>query len=132
MTITDHQKKGGGVLNDQRNTFHQEINSLDFPIAIGERGKRSQQARNRLVGKKLIRVIAEYLMEQPIPDYNSGFRAFRRRPILAMLSIMPNGFSFSTTSTLAFTKLGYEVGLLPIEVADSRMNCFPASRPRET
>ena len=31
---------------------------------------------------------------------------------------MPNGFSFSTTSTLAFLKEGYNVGTLPIEVSE--------------
>jgi hypothetical protein len=33
-----------------------------------------------------------------------------------MLHIMPNGFSFSTTSTLAFLKEGYSIGTFPIRV----------------
>ncbi len=33
-----------------------------------------------------------------------------------MLHLMPNGFSFSTTSTLAFLKEGYNVGTLEMEV----------------
>jgi hypothetical protein len=35
-----------------------------------------------------------------------------------MLHMMPNGFSFSTTSTMAFIKEGYSIGTLPIMVAE--------------
>ncbi len=37
-----------------------------------------------------------------------------------MLHIMPNGFSFSTTSTLAFLKEGYTIGTFPIKVEERK------------
>lgn len=86
-------------------------------LVIGGRDRRSLQSKSRLIGKAVIRWLAEYLFEQRLPDYNSGFRGFRREAITPVLNLMPNGFSFSTTSTLAFLKLGYEIGEIPITVA---------------
>lgn len=58
------------------------------------------------------------LVDQELPDYNSGLRGFHRELILNLLHLMPNGFSFSTTSTLAFLKEGYNIGTFPIEVTE--------------
>jgi len=72
----------------------------NFDMVIGERTNNSSQRKHRKSGKKIIRIIGEYLVEQKLPDYNSGLRGFDRQLIKEMLHIMPNGFSFSTTSTL--------------------------------
>jgi len=98
----------------------QLINMLsEYDMAIGERTSDSFQVKNRRGGKTIIRKVGEFLVEQKLPDFNSGFRGFDRKLILSMLHIMPNGFSFSTTSTLAFLKEGYTIGKFPIKV-DSR------------
>jgi len=88
----------------------------EYDMAIGERTADSFQVKNRRGGKKIIRKVGEYLVEQKLPDFNSGFRGFDRQLILSMLHLMPNGFSFSTTSTLAFLKEGYSIGKFPIKV----------------
>ncbi len=81
------------------------IDMLDtYDMVIGERTDDSFQVKRRQSGKRFIRMIGEFLVEQKLPDYNSGFRGFDRKLISEMLQIMPNGFSFSTTSTLAFLK----------------------------
>jgi glycosyltransferase involved in cell wall biosynthesis len=90
----------------------------EFDMVIGERGPDSFHVKNRKRGKKLIRKVGEYLVEQELPDFNSGFRGFDRKLILSMLHLMPNGFSFSTTSTLAFLKEGYSIGTFPIKVEE--------------
>jgi glycosyltransferase involved in cell wall biosynthesis len=89
----------------------------EFDMVIGERSNTSFQVKRRKGGKRLIKYVGQYLVEQKLPDYNSGFRGFRRETIAGMLHLMPNGFSFSTTSTLAFLKEGYNIGTIPIEVA---------------
>jgi len=95
------------------------INMLDdHDMVIGERTDDSFQVKRRQGGKRLIRMIGEFLVEQKLPDYNSGFRGFDRKLITEMLHIMPNGFSFSTTSTLAFLKEGYTIGTFPIVVEE--------------
>lgn len=90
----------------------------DHDMVIGERTDDSFQVKRRQKGKRFIRIIGELLVEQKLPDYNSGFRGFDRKLITEMLHIMPNGFSFSTTSTLAFLKEGYTIGTFPIVVEE--------------
>ncbi|MDZ7774838.1 MAG: glycosyltransferase [Bacteroidales bacterium] len=85
-------------------------------MVIGERTEGSNQVKRRQSGKRLIKKVGEYLVEQKLPDYNSGFRGFDREIIASMLHLMPNGFSFSTTSTLAFLKDGFTVATFPIHV----------------
>jgi len=87
-------------------------------LVIGVRTGKSYQVQNRKLGKKLIRKVGEYLVEQKLPDFNSGYRGFRRDLIFQMLHMMPNGFSFSTTSTIAFIKEGYNVATVPITVTE--------------
>lgn len=89
----------------------------EHEMVIGTRSAASFQVKSRQVGKRLIKWVGEYLVEQKLPDYNSGFRGFRKNLIYNMLHFMPNGFSFSTTSTLAFLKEGFSIGTLPIDVA---------------
>ncbi len=90
----------------------------EHEMVIGCRSEDSFQVKNRKAGKKLIRIVGEFLVEQKLPDYNSGFRGFEKRLIRQMLHFMPNGFSFSTTSTLAFMKEGYNIGTFPIVVEE--------------
>jgi glycosyltransferase involved in cell wall biosynthesis len=90
----------------------------EYEMVIGTRDKESFQVNSRQLGKKMIRRVGEYLVEQKLPDYNSGYRGFNRELIKGMLHIMPNGFSFSTTSTLAFLKEGYSIGTTPIRVEE--------------
>lgn len=90
----------------------------DVEMVIGERNSESFQVSNRKSGKWLIRKTGEFLVDQPLPDFNSGLRGFKRELIANILHIMPNGFSFSTTSTLAFLKEGYTIGTFPIYVSE--------------
>jgi len=95
------------------------VKMLDnYEMVIGTRDKDSFQVRTRQIGKRVIRWVGEYLVEQKLPDYNSGYRGFNKELIKGMLHIMPNGFSFSTTSTLAFLKEGYSIGTIPIKVEE--------------
>lgn len=69
----------------------------------------------RVPAKWFIRRLASYLVNEPIPDLNSGFRAFRRPVLLQYLHLLPNGFSCVTTITLAFMANSYLVRYVPIE-----------------
>lgn len=104
----------------------QQMNS--YLLVIGERVTGSHQVSNRKFGKWIIRVVGEMLVEQKLPDYNSGLRGFDRKTIRSMLHLMPNGFSFSTTSTLAFLKEGFSIGTVPIH-ARPRVGRASSVRP---
>ncbi|HZJ15727.1 MAG TPA: glycosyltransferase family 2 protein [Chthoniobacteraceae bacterium] len=68
----------------------------------------------RRPGKWIITQLAEYLSGQKIPDLNSGLRVFRRDVALRFLSLYPDGFSFTTTITLAMLTNHYRVKFVPI------------------
>src|SRR5262249_25508518 len=71
----------------------------------------------RVPAKWLIRRLASYLLRTPIPDLNSGFRAFRRDVGLQFMNLLPDGFSCVTTLTMAFIANGYAVRYIPIPYA---------------
>lgn len=89
-------------------------------LIIGERSREVLRRRNGLLGRPLVKLVGEFLLEQQLPDFNSGYRGFDRELMLQMLHIMPNGFSFSTTSTCAFLRENYVVETMPIEVSPRR------------
>jgi glycosyltransferase involved in cell wall biosynthesis len=60
---------------------------------------------------------ANYLADRKIPDLNSGLRVFRKNIALRYEGLFPNGFSFTTTITLALECHGYIVKYLPIDYA---------------
>ena len=68
--------------------------------------------------KLFIRKLASYLVETPIPDLNSGMRAFRRDVALQYVSQLPAGFSCVTTITMTFLAHGYSVKYWPIDYSE--------------
>lgn len=71
----------------------------------------------RRPAKAVLRWIASYLAATPIPDLNSGLRAMRRDLVLRYRSVLPQGFSFTTTITLAALTNGHRVDYVPIDYA---------------
>lgn len=69
----------------------------------------------RVPAKWFIRRLASYLVEEPIPDLNSGLRAFRRDVAMQFVHLLPPGFSCVTTITMTFLANGYSVKYMPIE-----------------
>ena len=82
-------------------------------------GARKQEAGThpllRATVKTLFRKLGEFLVRQPIPDINSGMRAFRRRDALAFLHLLPDGHSCVSTLTLCFLAMGLPVRFEPID-----------------
>jgi len=94
------------VLKDEKDTV------------IGVRGADSHRQTARLPGKMLLKRVAELVARAPVPDLNSGLRAFRRDVILRYLHLLPDGFSASSTSTLLMMKRRYRIGYCPIKVRE--------------
>jgi polyisoprenyl-phosphate glycosyltransferase len=69
----------------------------------------------RVPAKWLIRKLASYLTNTPIPDLNSGLRAFKRDVAKPYLRLLPPGFSCVTTITLAFLSNGHPIKYVPID-----------------
>jgi glycosyltransferase involved in cell wall biosynthesis len=84
-----------------------------YDMAVGARAS-ADQAALRAFGNVLLKRLASWLTGRPIPDLTSGFRAARRDRLLEVLPLLPNGFSYPTTSCLALMKAGHNVTFLPI------------------
>lgn len=69
----------------------------------------------RKISKIFLQKYASWLAGQKIPDMNSGLRVFHRSVAERFLNILPDGFSFTTTITLAMLRNNYEVEFIPIE-----------------
>jgi glycosyltransferase involved in cell wall biosynthesis len=69
----------------------------------------------RVPAKWAIRRLASYLTNAPIPDLNSGLRAFKRSVAEPYLRLLPPGFSCVTTITLAFLSNGHQIKYIPID-----------------
>jgi len=68
----------------------------------------------RRPAKWFLRQLASFLAGRQIPDLNSGLRLMRRRSVERFLHILPSGFSFTTTITLAMMCNGLGVCYHPI------------------
>jgi glycosyltransferase involved in cell wall biosynthesis len=86
-----------------------------YDMVIGARSS-GDQAMSRAVGNAIFKAIASWLTGRSIPDLTSGYRAAKRARLLEVLHLLPNGFSYPTTSCLAFLKAGFDVAFAPIKV----------------
>ncbi len=68
----------------------------------------------RRPAKWALRRLGEFVAGRRIPDMNSGLRAFRREPVEAYLPILPDGYSLTTTITLAMLTNGHTVKYIPV------------------
>jgi glycosyltransferase involved in cell wall biosynthesis len=84
-----------------------------YDLSIGTRAA-ADQPRLRALGNRVFNALATWLSGHPVHDLTSGFRAARRAPLLELLHLLPNRFSYPTTSCLAFLKAGYNVTFVPV------------------
>jgi len=88
-----------------------------FAMAIGARESESHANIGRLYANGIYNVVASWLTGRRIPDLTSGFRVARAELFKQFLHLLPNGFSYPTTITMAFLRSGYPICFEPIPVA---------------
>jgi len=86
-------------------------------MVIGARSHASQASMGRNFANRLYNHLASYMTGQTILDLTSGFRAVRAEKFREFLYLLPNGFSYPTTITMAFFRAGYIVKYIPIIAA---------------
>jgi glycosyltransferase involved in cell wall biosynthesis len=69
----------------------------------------------RRPAKWFLRVLASYLAGQHIPDLNSGLRVMKKNLVQRFNHLLPSGFSFTTSVTLALMCNDYLVRYHPID-----------------
>lgn len=85
-----------------------------YDMVVGARSNKSQASSARLVGNKIYNKLASLITGHKILDLTSGFRACKRDIFLKYISLLPNGFSYPTTITMAFFRSGHSVKYIPI------------------
>jgi len=87
-----------------------------YDMVVGARtGKEVAIPPLRKFPKWVLKKLADYLVGMKIPDLNSGLRVFKKTVALSFSNLLPAGFSFTTTITLAFLSNGYQVHYIPID-----------------
>ena len=88
-----------------------------YDLVVGARQKGSQASVGRGIANKLYNNLATYMSDHLVEDLTSGFRAVRAEKFKEFIYLLPNGFSYPTTSTMAFFRAGYSVAYIPIHAA---------------
>lgn len=84
-------------------------------MVVGARvGDDVEYPMHRALPKSVLRWHAEYFVGARIPDLNSGMRAFRRSAAMRFVKLLPDGFSFTTTITMAMLRNHLDVRFVPI------------------
>lgn len=95
------------------------LNKLEegYDMVVGARDRSSQASVGRGLANGFYNRLATYVAGHKIEDLTSGFRAVRADKFKEFLYLLPNGFSYPTTSTMAFFRAGYSVTYIPIKAA---------------
>lgn len=88
-----------------------------YHMVVGARDTGSHASVGRLFANGLYNAVAAWLTGRTVLDLTSGFRVARANLFKEFLYLLPNGFSYPTTITMAFFRSGYPVCYLPIKAA---------------
>ena len=88
-----------------------------YDMVVGARGFGDQAGVGRGIANTFYNWLASKMTGHAIADLTSGFRAARADKFREFVHLLPNGFSYPTTSTMAFFRSGYPVAYVPIHAA---------------
>ncbi|MDJ0890923.1 MAG: glycosyltransferase family 2 protein [Gammaproteobacteria bacterium] len=86
-----------------------------YDMVVGARQANTHATWGRRLANAAYNWLASFMTGFRIKDLTSGFRAVRARHFRKFLYLLPNGFSYPTTSTMAFFRSGLAVGYVPIK-----------------
>jgi glycosyltransferase involved in cell wall biosynthesis len=85
-------------------------------MVVGARVKGGQANIGRGLANAFYNRLASWMTGHRILDLTSGFRAVRADKFREFLHLLPNGFSYPTTCTMAFFRSAYPVAYVPVDV----------------
>jgi glycosyltransferase involved in cell wall biosynthesis len=85
-----------------------------YDMVVGARNLKSHASFVRQIANRFFNRLASLMTGFKVEDLTSGFRIVNARKFRRFLYLLPNGFSYPTTSTMAFFRSGYSVGYIPI------------------
>ena len=87
-----------------------------YDMVVGARDGKGQANFHRSLANRFYNFVASWMTGHAILDLTSGFRAVRADKFREFLHLLPNGFSYPTTSTMAFFRSAYPVAYVPVDV----------------
>ncbi|MFH2137345.1 MAG: glycosyltransferase family 2 protein [Candidatus Omnitrophota bacterium] len=88
----------------------------DHDMVIGARIKKGvKMSFLRKIPKFILKQLAQYLVNEKIPDINSGMRIFKKSLFEKYANILPDTFSFTLTITLAAISSREKIKFIPID-----------------
>ena len=91
-----------------------------YDMVVGARNRTSQASWGRSLANAFYNWLATRMTGHRVLDLTSGFRVVHARRFREFLHLLPNGFSYPTTITMAFFRAGYRVGYVPIDGAQRK------------
>ncbi len=85
-----------------------------FEMVVGARTLNTHASFLRGLANRTYNAFASYMVGRKILDLTSGFRVVRARHFRKFLYLLPNGFSYPTTITMAFFRAGFPISYIPI------------------
>ena len=85
-----------------------------YDMVVGARKSNTQSSVMRRFANSFYNRLASLMTGYKIEDLTSGFRAVKAEKFRKFLYLLPNGFSYPTTSTMAFFRSGFSVCYIPI------------------
>jgi glycosyltransferase involved in cell wall biosynthesis len=94
------------------------LNQLDrgYDMVVAARDGSGQASRSRGLANAFYNRLSSWMTGHEIRDLTSGFRAVRADKFREFLYLLPNGFSYPTTITMAFFRSAYPVAYVPVPV----------------
>src|SRR5690606_4463213 len=88
-----------------------------YDMVVGARDAGGQASTGRNLANRVYNRLASWMTGHRVEDLTSGFRAVRAARFREFLHLLPNGFSYPTTSTMAFFRSAYPVDYVIVPVA---------------
>ena len=101
------------------NDIHKLLEKIHegYDLVVGARQSGSQASIGRGIANMFYNNLASYMTEHKVEDLTSGFRAVKAEKFREFIYLLPNGFSYPTTSTMAFFRAGYSICYVPIHAS---------------
>jgi glycosyltransferase involved in cell wall biosynthesis len=100
-----------------------------YDMVVGARAVSTQANRTRRIANGVFNTYASYIVGKPVPDLTSGFRVLRASVAKSFVYLLPNGFSYPTTLTIAFFRAGYAVRYHPFSAEKRHSDTESKVRP---
>lgn len=100
-----------------------------FDLVIGTRSAGAHASFGRRLANAVYNRLASWLTNMQILDLTSGFRAVRRSAFMEFLPLLPNKFSYPTTSTMCMIRAGYGVHFEPVTVLSRKAGTASHIKP---